>query len=1461
MASKPRFVHLHNHSMYSLLDGASHLDRMVARVRKLGMPALALTDHGNLFGVVHFYETCVHQGIKPIIGCELYICDDIARKEKHTARERSYFHLLVLAKNQTGYRNLMKLTSIAHLHGFYYRPRVDHRILEEHSEGLIGATACLNGEIPYAITHSRLTQAREMVEQYARIFGEGGFYLEIMENGIPEQNEVNQALLDLSRQVGLPLLATNDCHYVLPSDSAIQDILLCVQTGKLQSDTDRLRMSTDQFYIKSQEEMEEAFAYCPEAVANTLEVADQCDVELELDKGYHMPEFSVPEGEEDPGDLTEFLRRLAYRGAVERYGEDFSPEVKERIEYELDIIEKTGFVQYYLVVWDVVHYARKVGISVGPGRGSAAGSIVAYCLRITDIEPLGNGLIFERFLNPERVSPPDFDIDFSDKRRDEVVQYVSERFGHDRVTQIGTFGTMGAKGAIRDVARVMGYSPAEADRIAKMIPDGLGVTIRDALRDSPELRDFVESDPRHGQLIKAAGALEGTARHTGVHAAGVVISDQDLTNLVPLMKPQKGEVCTQFDMNAVDRIGLIKMDILGLKTLSVIDDAIANIRRRGENTDWSKLPLDEPKTYRLLCQAKTTGVFQLESRGMRDILKKLRPAKFTDLVPVLGLYRPGPLGSGLVDEFIRRRHNPESVAYDHPLLEPILEETYGIILYQEQVQRIANELAGFSLGQGDLMRRAMGKKKPEIMARISKDFADGAAQKGVPAEVVSKVWRTIEHFASYGFNKSHTVAYAVLSFRTAYLKAHYPKEFMAAVLTNDMGNTDKIAKYTADAKEMGIEVLPPDINESREVFTVTEGGIRFGLGGIKNVGLSAVSSIIRSRDEKGKFSSLKDFCERIDPSHVTARTVECLIRVGAFDSIGRTRASLLAGLGPAMEQAASRIRDQSIGQFNMFEGFSAARQPVDDFADLPELPENERLRDERELLGIYVTGHPLSEHEQDLRLLTNATTATLSEKANLRGLRLAGLVKTIRRRNTRNDDRRMAIFVLEDIEGAVEVVVFPDLYERVMDLLVEDAVVLVEGDGDRREDRVSVRASALLSLEVAKEKYVSAVTIRMLSPGLSDRQIRDLESVLSAHPGSARVFLVLDTPGHREVVVESGPRHRVRPSADLEQPIGELERKIDDLRSYAERESIDLSSEIQPLERRLRDLEKQVYGGLSAWQKVELSRHPDRPYFLDYVQMLMTDFVELHGDRLFRDDPALVTGLATFRGHSVVVIGHQKGRDTEQNVKRLWGMPHPEGFRKAMRMFRLAERFGMPVLCFIDTKGAYPGDQAEERGQSVAIAENLLGMADLHCPMLVAVTGEGGSGGALAVGVGDVLLMQEYAYYAVCTPEACASILWKDAGRKADAAAAMKITSQDLLSLGIIDEIVPEPLGGAHRDPRTAGAMLGDRLEFHLRRLIKCTPETLVANRYTKYRGLGVFREGPTSGIGRNQVQDLRAGG
>jgi len=1118
--------------MYSLLDGASHLDRMVARARKLGMPSLALTDHGNLYGVVHFYDECVKQGIKPIIGCELYVCDDISKKTRHTAQERSYFHLLVLAKDREGYRNLMRLTSIANLHGFYYRPRVDHEMLAEHSAGLIASSACLNGEIPYAVNHGRVGEARELAGKYARLFGEGNFYLEIMENGIPEQNRANEAVVDMAREMGLPLLATNDCHYVLPSDAPTQDILLCIQTGKLQSDPDRLRMTTEAFYLKSQDEMEEAFRHVPEALSNSIDIAERCNVELDLEKGYHMPRFTVPEGEEDPGDLKKFLRELTYRGAKERYGDDYGDEVRDRIEYELGVIEKMDFESYYLAVWDVVSHAKKVGISVGPGRGSAAGSLVAYCIGITDIEPLAHGLIFERFLNPERVSPPDFDVDYSDKRRDEVIQYITRRYGKDRVTQIGTFGTMGAKGAIRDVARVMGYAPSEADRVAKMIPDGLGVTINDALRSSPELRDFVQSDARNGQLIKAAGALEGTARHSGVHAAGVVIADRDLTELVPLMKPQKGEVCTQFDMTAVEKIGLIKMDILGLKTLSVIDDAIANVEHRGGRVEWTEIPLDDPETYELLRQGHSTGVFQLESRGMKDILKKLRPGKFTDLVPLLALYRPGPLGSGLVDEFIRRRHDPSTVEYDHPLLEPILEETYGIILYQEQAMRIANVLAGFSLAQADLMRKAMGKKKPEIMARISKDFLDGAVERGVPRDVADKVWRAIEHFAGYGFNKSHAVSYSMLSFRTAWLKAHHPMEFMAAVLTNDMGNTDKIAKFVADVKEMGIPILPPDINESREAFTVTDDGIRFGLGGIKNVGLSAVESIIRSRDEKGPFRSLSDFCARIDPSHVTARTVECLVRVGSFASLGRSRASFLAGLGPAMEQAASRVRDRSVGQFNMFEAFQGGK-PVDDtFADLPEIADTERLRDERDLLGIYVTGHPLARFQDDIRVVANVTTQGIGELDDLRGLSAAGIIRAIRKRTTK-DDRRMAIFNLEDLEGSVEVVVFPDLYERAMELLEEDRVIVVEGDGARRDDQVSLRAAEILTLPQAREKYVTSVVIRVASGDLSENRIRSMERVLAANPGRARVYFVVETPSEREVVVESGPKASVRPSAEL----------------------------------------------------------------------------------------------------------------------------------------------------------------------------------------------------------------------------------------------------------------------------------------------------------------------------------------
>jgi len=1060
-----QFVHLHTHTEYSLLDGAARIKKLVQKAADLGMPALAITDHGVMYGVIDFYKAARKAGIKPILGCEVYVAPR-TMGDREARVDDVLYHLVLLAENEEGYRNLLELVSQGFTEGFYYKPRVDKALLRKHSKGLIALSACLAGEVANHVLSQQPGKAREAAEEYRAIFGEGNFYLELQDHRLEEQRLVNRELLKISRELGIPLVATNDIHYVTREDAEVQDVLLCIQTGKTMDEEGRMKFGTDEFYLKDYEEMRLLFGEWPEALENTVKIADRCNVELDFNQ-MHLPYYEVPEGY----DRDSYLEKLCREKAAQRY-EEITPEVEERLSYELSVIKSMGYSGYFLIVWDFINYARENGILVGPGRGSAAGSMVAYVLGITNIEPLRFNLLFERFLNPERVSMPDIDIDFCFERRGEVIDYVVQRYGIDKVCQIITFGTMAARAAIRDVGRVLNFPYGEVDKVAKMIPSELGITIEKALAQSADLKELYNSDERVKKLIDTAAALEGMPRHAGTHAAGVVIAKEPLTHYLPLAKTSDGVITTQFAKDTVEEIGLLKMDLLGLRTLTVIRDALENIRHtRGIEIDIDRIPLDDPVTYQMLGQGDGIGVFQLESSGMRAIMRDLKPESIDDITALVALYRPGPLGSGMVDDFIKGKHGG-GAKYLHPKLEPILKDTYGVILYQEQVMRIASDLAGFSLGEADLLRRAMGKKKPEVIAGLRNQFVEGAEKNGVDRETAGQIFDLMEYFAGYGFNKSHSAAYAMVSYQTAYLKANYPLEFMAALLTSVMDNSDKVAAYIEDCRKLGIQVLPPDVNESRESFTPVGDKIRFGLAAVKNVGHNAIAAIIAAREKEGLFKSLQDFCSRVDLKVMNKRVLESLIRCGAMDSLPGFRAQKMHILDRCLDAAQQVQRDRESGQVSFFdllsEGPEAIVEPEIPLPNVPEYPGKEMLVMEKEILGLYISGHPLAEYRDLLTTLNVATTAQLKELKDGEQVTIGGLVAGAKRITTRRGED-MLFLNLEDLTGTVEVVMFPRVYQQYRWLVEPDTPILVRGKLNHQEEEVKVLADRLLHLNDVTE--------------------------------------------------------------------------------------------------------------------------------------------------------------------------------------------------------------------------------------------------------------------------------------------------------------------------------------------------------------------------------------------------------
>jgi DNA polymerase-3 subunit alpha len=1149
------FVHLHLHSQYSLLDGANRLDDVIQAAAEAGMPALSLTDHGNLFGAIEFYDRARKAGVKPIVGIEAYVAQG-SLSEKNPARSSSN-HLVLLARNEVGYRNLIKLTTRSYLEGFYYKPRIDHETLARHSEGLIGLSACLKGEINERILSNREAEAETIARRYMEILGAENFFLEMQDHGIAEQRAANDVLRRLSRKLGIGLVATNDCHYLRQDDSFAHDVLLCIGTQRALADTDRLRYASDQFYLKNVDEMRRLFPDDPEAIENTLRIAERCNLEIPSGQ-FHLPEFPIPMGE--TADL--YFARVAAAGLEERLAEiarrgthdpRFSAEqYRDRLKFEIGVIQRMGFPGYFLIVWDFIRFARESGIPVGPGRGSAAGSLVSYALRITDIDPMRYDLLFERFLNPERISLPDIDIDFCMRRRGEVIQYVNEKYGRDHVAQIITFGTLAAKGVLRDVGRVMGLPFAKMDRVAKLLPD-MTKSLADAAKTVDSLTLEVSRDAEIRRVVEVGSRLEGLTRHASVHAAGVVITPRPLDELVPLYKTNRDEVTTQWDMKVVERLGLLKMDFLGLKTVTVVDDTLRTLAHQGVELDLDAVPLDDPEVFRLFCDGRTNGIFQFESSGMKDMLRRAQPSRFEELAAFNALYRPGALSVGMVDEFIQRKLGKKKVHYILPETQPILEETYGVIAYQEQVMQVAVTVAGFTMGEADVLRKAMGKKDPAAMAKQREKFVSGAAKRGVAAKKAEELWEYIEPFAGYGFNKSHSVAYAMLAYKTAYLKSHHPVAFMAAMLSSEMGATDEIVKYVSEARDMGIVVLPPDVNESEWVFTAAgPSSVRFGLGAIKGVGEAAGESILAARRRIGRFPSLGRFLEEVDPQSLNQKVLESLVKSGALDALGEHRAGLLAALAPLSEAAARRRREALEGQSNLFGGAVAAPEPQ--IPSVPRWAEAERLRAEKEALGFYLSGNPLVEYEGRIRRLGTRTTADLRALAagpspsaitgggkDAPAVAVAGIVTRLSRSKIKsgpNAGRVMGRFVLEDLTGSLGVTLFADQLQRYDSLLHEDAIVLVKGQVRDRGSEMELTVEELSPLDRVMERLVTGVRVS-LERALPVPQMLKLRDLLAEHPGESQVEFEIELDGSKVRISPEG-RFKVDASPTLLRAIEEI---------------------------------------------------------------------------------------------------------------------------------------------------------------------------------------------------------------------------------------------------------------------------------------------------------------------------------
>ncbi len=1151
--SEAGFCHLHVHTHYSALDGACRVEDLVARTKELGMTALAITDHGVLSGVIQFHEQCREAGIKPIIGLETYVVEDRFRKE---AQSEERWHLTLLARNDDGYRNLLKLGSLAFLEGYYYKPRVDYRLLREYAEGLICLSGCASGRLSRALQNGQTTAAEAEVERLADIFGRENVYLEMQETGIGELAEVNPRLVELAERTGFKLVATNDVHYLREADAAAHDVLLCIQTGARLSEEDRMRFNSEEFFLKSEEEMLAAFSGHPEAVANTMEVADRCNVEIKLDEML-IPPFPVPEGYDE----ASYLREQCEKGLVHRYGTAVTPEIRERLESELAVVEKMGFPPYFLIVWDFVSYAKRSGIPVGPGRGSAAGSLVSYLLGITDLDPIAHDLLFERFLNPDRISMPDIDIDFSVNGREKVIEYVAEKYGRDRVAQIATFGTIKARQAIRDAARVMDVPYGQADRIAKLVPEVLNITLDACLADPKcELCAAYDGDPVVQEVVDMARPLEGLIRQDSIHAAGVVISKGPLTDHLPLMQKGDAEVVTQVSMGDVEKLGLLKMDFLGLRNLDVIDSAVRIIREEGEpDFDIETIPLDDAATYRMLARGDSEGVFQFESSGMREALREIQPTRLDDLIALVALYRPGPMA--FIPEYARNKNNPAGIAYEDERLEPILSSTYGVAIYQEQLMEISKRIGGFTPAQADDLRKAIGKKIHAKMAQLKPKFQEGARATGTAPAVIDHLWSLMERAGDYSFNKSHAACYALISYRTAYLKANHPVQYMAALISSVMDTKDKVPFYVNVADDMGIEVLPPDINESVLDFRGVEGRIRFGLNAVKNVGETAIRAILESRDQVGPFTDLFDFCERVDLGVVNGRAIESLIKSGAMDSIGPSRRGMLMVMPQAMAHGKKVRADADRGQASIFDlllepatapqtgggGTGSGGVPRDERrknghppVEIPEgdFSKEELLALEKETLGLYVSSHPLKDIRHEVRREAGHLISQLADVPDGTVTTIVGMVSAVKKITTKKSGELMAFITIEGLEGSVEMLCFPAVYQEHKELLVEDRVVKIKGRVDHK-DEAETKFIPLAIEAFTPKTGLEPLALTLDGDRLPSSTIDDLKRILVRFPGPCSVDMYVHM-GEEARRLRLGDDYRVDPQASLFAELKEL---------------------------------------------------------------------------------------------------------------------------------------------------------------------------------------------------------------------------------------------------------------------------------------------------------------------------------
>jgi len=1113
------FVHLHNHTQYSLLDGAVKIEDLIAEAKNLGMKALAITDHGNMFGAIEFYKKAIDAGIKPIIGIEVYVSEKSIKEDPRKTKKSTYYHLILLAKNLKGYKNLIQLSTISFLEGFYRKPRIDDDLLKQYAEGIIGLSACVKGEIPTLILKGKYNKAKEKALFYKEIFN-GDFFIEVQDHGLEEELKVKEEIIKLGKEIDTLVVATNDTHYLKKEHHKAHDIVICINTGKTLEDENRLKFHTNQLYFKSENEMRKLFPDNPEVIDNTVKIANKCNLILEFGK-LHLPKYPIPDSA-GVDSLEEYLKKVAYEGLKKRYSK-ITPELEDRLLYELNIINKMRYAGYFLIVKDFVDFAKSESIPVGPGRGSAAGSLVSYCLGITNIDPIKYNLLFERFLNPERVSMPDIDIDFSDDRRDEIIQYVKKKYGQNNVTQIITFGSMNARAVVRDVGRVLNIPLSEVDRIAKMIPPGK--SLNEAIESVPELKEIIDSNSKYKELIEHSKVLEGLSRHASIHAAGVVISPTKLTDYLPLYKnPQKGEITTQYSMKYIEEIGLLKMDFLGLRTLTVIDNTLKLLKKRGINIDLDNLPQKDKKTFKLFSRGETTSIFQFESRGMKDYLRKLKPEYLEDLIAMNALYRPGPLGSNMVDDFIRRKHGETEITYPHKKLKPVLEETYGVIVYQEQVMQIASTLGGFSLGNADILRRAMGKKISSIMHEQRNEFIKGAEKKGIEKKLAEDIFDLMEKFAQYGFNKSHSTGYAVIAYQTGYLKANYPVEFMASTLSSELDNTDKIKIFTEECFHKDIEIIPPDVNKCFYEFVPDGNSILYGLGAIKGIGKGAVESIVKAREEHGKFKNIYELCKNIDLKLINKKVLESLIKSGALDSLKGNRAQKLAVIESALSYGQNYQHDINSGQTSIFAAGDKKVQEEESYPTLPEIeeiPQYELLNYEKEVFGFYLSGHPLSEYGSILKSLASSTFTEIKNSPTGVNHKAFGIITKVKEITDKNNNP-MAFVTISDFNDSIEILVFSGEYKKYKKYIKPDKVVassLKVNRGDNNGTRIILQN--IMPIEKGIENLTKKVYISLNTVGMEKSFPEKIKEILLKYSGTKEVFFEISNLSDDYILIKS----------------------------------------------------------------------------------------------------------------------------------------------------------------------------------------------------------------------------------------------------------------------------------------------------------------------------------------------------